>query len=202
MNEWWNQMEFFEQILWLIAAPVSVVFIIQMFMTFFGLSSDGMMADFSGDINSDVDLGGPGDVSDHFHVGPFQIFTVRNFINFFLAFSWTGIAFYPHVENKFTLVIISTFSGLVLVGIVILIFYFLSKTIETGNTDIQKALYKEAQVYLPIPQGKTGTGKVQITLQGSVRELDAMTEGERLATGQMVRVKAISSNHILIVEKL
>ena len=77
MAEWWNGLDMFLKILWLITIPVSTIFFIQMLLTFLGLSSEGIVADFSGDIHSEIDLGGSNDMD--LSGGPFQIFTIRNF---------------------------------------------------------------------------------------------------------------------------
>jgi hypothetical protein len=189
----------FEKVMWALALPSSVVFVIQMVMTFAGMDGDGVSADFSGDINSDVDLGGSHDVQ-HDAV-PFQIFTFRNFINFFLAFGWTGIALYPIVQNKLMVVLISSVSGIALVAIVVFIFYSLSKATQSGNINLNNALNKKAQVYLTIPPSNSGIGKIQMEIQGSIREYDAVTDGEKIPTGQTVKVTGISNNNILMVEK-
>jgi hypothetical protein len=76
-------------------------------MTFLGLS------DGETDMDSDT-----GDVE-----LPFEIFTLRNLINFLLGFSWTGISFYNSIENKTVLIIIS-----VIVGLLSLPFSFLNQT--------------------------------------------------------------------------
>lgn len=199
MMEWWINLDMLEKILWALALPASAVFAVQMVMTFAGMDSNGVSADFSGDINSDVDLGGGHD-TDHGSV-PFQVFTFRNFINFFLGFGWTGIALNPVMENKFLVILISTITGVVLVAIVMFIFYSLSKATESGNINLKNALNKTAQVYLRIPANKSGTGKVQMEVQGSIRDFDAITEGDAIPTGASVKVVSISDNNILIVSK-
>ena len=69
---------------WFVAIPTSLIFIIQTIMTFMGTdSSDGIQADFDGDLNG-ADA-------------PFQLFSLRNLINFLLGFSWTGISFYTTI---------------------------------------------------------------------------------------------------------
>jgi hypothetical protein len=66
--------------LWFIAIPTSLIFVIQLIMTFIGVEThDGLTADFDSDLQG-------GDA-------PFQLFTFRNLINFMLGFSWTGISF-------------------------------------------------------------------------------------------------------------
>jgi hypothetical protein len=81
---------------WYIALPVSLFFGLQTIITFLGLS-DGE-TDMDSD-TGDIDL-------------PFEIFTLRNLINFLLGFSWTGISFYNSIENKTILIIIAVIVGL------------------------------------------------------------------------------------------
>ncbi|MFB0910091.1 MAG: NfeD family protein [Flavobacterium sp.] len=170
---------------WYIALPVSLFFGLQTIMTFLGLS------DGETDMDSDT-----GDVE-----LPFEIFTLRNLINFLLGFSWTGISFYNSIENKTVLIIISVIVGLLFVAI----FFFLIKQIlklsENNSFKIESTLHKTAQVYLTIPEAKSGKGKVLISVNGAIHELDAMTlSTEKLPSNATVKVVAVESN-LLIVEK-
>jgi hypothetical protein len=97
---------------WYIALPVSLFFGLQTIMTFVGLS--GGETDMDSDAG-DVEL-------------PFEIFTLRNLINFLLGFSWTGISFYNSIQNKTVLIITSVLVGLLFVAI----FFFLIKQIFTA----------------------------------------------------------------------
>ena len=170
---------------WYIALPVSLFFGLQTIMTFLGLS------DGETDMDSDT-----GDVE-----LPFEIFTLRNLINFLLGFSWTGISFYNSIENKTVLIIISVIVGLLFVAI----FFFLIKQIlklsENNSFKIESTLHKTAQVYLTIPEAKSGKGKVLISVNGAIHELDAMTlSTKKIPSNTTVKVVAVESN-LLIVEK-
>jgi len=44
-------------------------------------------------------------------------------------------------------------------------------------------------------------GKIQIQIQGSLHEMDAITEGDSLPTGSVARVKEIIDDKLLLVEK-
>lgn len=183
-----NFLENYEPLLkafWYIALPVSLFFGLQTIMTFLGLS------DGETDMDSDT-----GDVE-----LPFEIFTLRNLINFLLGFSWTGISFYNSIENKTVLIIISVIVGLLFVAI----FFFLIKQIlklsENNSFKIESTLHKTAQVYLTIPEAKSGKGKVLISINGAIHELDAMTlSTEKIPSNATVKVVAVESN-LLIVEK-
>lgn len=176
------------QTFWYIALPVSVIFIIQMIMTFVGAdASDGIEADFDGDFDGDA---------------PFQLFSLRNLINFLLGFGWTGVLLYDRFENKTILVFIAFLIGAAFVGM----FFFLIKQIlklgENNTFKIENTIGKTASVYLTIPQGKSGKGKVQVSVNGTTHELDAVSENDMIPSGTMVRIKAIEIGNLLIVEKL
>ncbi|WP_315821887.1 hypothetical protein [Paraflavitalea speifideaquila] len=55
-------------------------------------------------------------------------------------------------------------------------------------------------MYLTIPGHKSGKGKIMISINGSMRELDAMTEKERIPSGAVVKVVKIENDNILLVE--
>lgn len=188
MDIWWSSLDAFQKVMWCIAIVSSVIFIVQMVMTFVGMDSDGGL---DADV-SDSDMGET----------PFQLFTFRNLINFFLGFSWTGISFYNTIGNKFWLVLLATFLGVLLVAIVMLMFYMLSKTTQSGNIDIADTVGLTATVYIPIQANRERAGKIQVSVKGAVREYDAMTKGDALKTGELVKIISVIEGNILLVEKV
>lgn len=188
-------MEIFENLdillktFWFIAIPASLIFIIQTIMTFMGTdSSDGIQADFDGDL-SGADA-------------PFQLFSLRNLINFLLGFSWTGISFYTTISNKPLLIFLSLVVGVLFVYLFFLIIRQVQKLAEDNSFKITNTLNKTAEVYLTIPENKKGKGKVMISVNGAYHELEAMTENDRIQSGAVVRVVRIESGNILIVETI
>ncbi len=159
-------------------------------MTFIGGDAmDGLDADFDGDL-SHADA-------------PFQLFSLRNLINFLLGFSWTGIAFFDIITNKILLIVIAILVGVGFVGIFFLIIKQLMKLAEENSFKMEETLGKTAEVYLTIPANKTGKGKILVSVKGSVRELDAMSENvEKITSGNVVRIVKIENNNVLIVEKI
>jgi len=175
------------KIFWFVAIPSSLVFIIQTIMTFIGAdSSDGMNADFDGDLGA-VDA-------------PFQLFSLRNLINFMLGFSWTGISFYNSISSKPALLFLSLAVGVFFVFMFFVIIKQLMRLAENNSFKFSNTLNKTAEVYLTIPEKKTGKGKIMISINGSFHELDAMTEKESIPTGSVVKVVKIENSDILIVE--
>jgi len=189
MELWWTSLDIYLKIMWGIAIPFSIIFLIQMIMTFLGMGDSG---EISGDADADADT-----------EMPFQFFTFRNLVNFFLGFSWAGISFYGIIESKVWLTFVSVLFGLSLVAIVMALLYALSKTTQSGNIDIKHAVGHTATVYFTIPAAGKGAGKVQMTVQQAVREYDAISEiDETISTGTIVRIKSVINPHTLLVEKL
>lgn len=156
-------------------------------MTFIGAdTSDGLQADFDGDL-SGADA-------------PFQLFSLRNLVNFLLGFSWAGISFYSSIPNKAILIVVSLAIGILFVYMFFLIISQLLKLSENNSFNISNTLNKTAEVYLTIPENKKGKGKIMISINGAFHELDAMTEHDRIPSGSVVKVVKIENENILIVE--
>lgn len=189
MIEFYQQLDPLLKGLWLIALPVSVIFVIQTILAFAGMdAADGTSADFEGDLADGESVS--------------QIFSLRNLINFLLGFSWGGISFYTTISSPVALIAMA-----IAIGVVFTLFFFLiirqfQKLAEDNSFRLNDCLNLTAEVYIPISEAKTGKGKVQVSVKGSIHELDAVTAGERLKTGTLVRIVAIEQNSILIVEKI
>jgi membrane protein implicated in regulation of membrane protease activity len=187
--EFFNNMESLLQVFWYIAIPVSIIFVIQTILTFVGMDgSDGVEADFDSDFDGDG--------------APFQLFSLRNLINFLLGFSWTGVLFYNSITNTTLLVLLSLAVGTLFVVLFFLMIKQILKLAEDNTFKMEHTVGQIAQVYLTIPEQKTGTGKVQVSVRGTSHELNAITDGERLNSGEMVRVVRIETGNLLVVEKI
>jgi hypothetical protein len=173
---------------WYIAIPTTLVFAIQSVLTFFGLdATDGIDADFDSDF-SGTDA-------------PFQLFSFRNLVNFLIGFSWGGISLYNYIDSQVVLITAACVIGAVFVGFFFLIIKQLLKLSENNTFDISSTLFKTGDVYLRIPENKTGTGIVQISINGTVREMKAITETAAISTGTLIKVVGIRDD-LLLVEKI
>lgn len=188
--EYFNQLEPLLRMFWFVAIPASVIFIIQTVMTFLGTDAhDGSTPDFNGDL---------GDV----HDTPFQLFSFRNLVNFLIGFSWGGISFFKIIPNTFLLVIVALIVGIIFVGLFFFIIRQMMKLAEDNSFQMKDAVGKSAEVYIRIPAAQTGKGKVQVSVNGAVHELDAVTQGDELPSGSLIRVVGLVDEELLLVEKL
>lgn len=188
MLEVFNNLDTLLKGFWMVAIPTSVIFIIQMTLTFIGSdASDGTSADFDGDLDG-------GDT-------PFQLFSFRNLMNFLLGFSWTGISFYKIINNQLLLITLAIVVGVLFVYLFFLIIRALMRLSEDNTFKLSETIGKTAEVYIPIPEYKQGRGKVTISIHGTIHELEAMTTGERLPSNTIVKVISVD-DVVLFVERL
>lgn len=211
LTNWYDALDATMQIFWACAIAASVVFIIQNALMLLGLG--GMDADADADVSTDFDVHADGDAdvstghSGHEgtlgSAGIFSLFTLRNFINFFLGFGWGGISLAPVVHSKALLVLLSFAIGVLFVTVFAVLMRMMLKLEKSGNFNIQECVGQTASVYLRIPGNHSGAGKVQISIHGSVHELNAFTDSpEQLATGSRVKVIDIIDSGSLLVSPL
>lgn len=208
MSQWWSGIGDFEKIFWFIAFPSTAVFILQVIMTFFGLGDqEGMIGDIQDTMEEmpgdsiDLELNdSAGEFLDFKY--RFKLFTIRSVVVFFTIFSWTGIVATTSGVGKIATVIIALISGFVMMYIISYIYYFLTKFIEDGTMNTMNAINKEGLVYLSIPRGREDSGKVEVVVQGALRLLDAVTDGDAIPTGSKVIVINVVENQLLLVEKI
>ena len=193
MQTWWGSLDPFMQTLWGIAIVASAVFIIQSIMTFVGMDSE---TNFDGDFDGDMSADGAGEST------PFQLFTFRNLINFMLGFSWTAIALRASTESTSLMLVCGVVVGVLLVCVVMYLFKWMSGMQQSGTIEPEALVGCKGSVYLTIPAGRTGEGKVQITVRSAIREYNAMTDGDRLPNEAPIRVVAVLNGHTVLVEKI
>lgn len=187
--EFFSSMEPLLQTFWYIALAASLIFIIQTIMTFAGMdATDGVDADFNSDL-SGTDA-------------PFQLFSLRNLVNFLLGFGWGGICFWHYVENKLIVSFIAILVGAFFLWAFFIIIKQIQKLAEDNTFKIEESLNKTCSVYLSVPANKSGIGKIQVSVKGTTRELDAITLGEKIESGSAARVVKIESSNLVLIEKI
>lgn len=190
LQTWYMGLEPTLQIFWACAVISSAIFLVQLILTFVGIDHDIDFdtPDFDGDT---LDAG-----------GALSLFSLRSFINFFIGFGWTGISFYDTLPAKWQLYALAVAVGCVFASLFFVMRKKLMRLEANGAYDINDALGKEAEVYLRIPESRTGNGKVQVSLGGSIHELPALTDGPTIPSGSRIRILEILGNKTLLVEKI
>ena len=214
MLDWWNSLELVTQIFYCIAIPSTLVLLIQTIMMLVGMGDDG-------DISADADLPDAeiGDLPDGDIDGVFgedsvsetpdfegldglRIFTVRGIVAFLVVFGWVGIVMNGSGVPLWLTLPVATVSGFFIMVLLALLMKLVLKLRSNGNIDNRNAIGTAGKVYLTIPANRSGEGKIQILLQGSFVERNAVTDSdEALPTGSEVVVTGVSGGTTLVVRK-
>lgn len=189
INAWWDAQEWFERIFWIIALPSTLTFLFIMITTFIGGDMDSDMPDADAEIDSDGGIG-------------FQFITFKNLVGFFTIFAWVGLACIKSDFSATVTILVSFISGLAMMFVMAGIYYLLSSMVDDGTLVVDNAIGRLGEVYMNIPPKGEGLGKVQISVQGAMREMDAISnEEEMLMMGTVIKVTEVIDGHILLVTK-
>lgn len=187
MIDWFNNLPPFLKTYWIITIISTFMFVIVLITTIIGADGDDL-----GDVDAEID----GDTG----VG-FQFFSFKNLVAFFTIFGWSGIASLDAGNSNSLTVIISFLCGLLMMFVMAALFYYISKLTSSGTLNMDNALFSIGEVYLSIGAKRSRVGKIQIKVQGTLRELEALTDYETdLKQGDIIIVTAVTKNGMLIVE--
>lgn len=216
MFQWFDSLSLIEQVFVWIAAPASLILIIQTVILFFGGGSDsGLDSDVSGlhvhepglDADMDVDLSGhgAGDVHSEMFDGStsagLQFVTMRGIIALLTVFGWTGLcAMQAGLAEAPSIAVAALLGFGAMIGVAYLVRALL-RLQSAGSINYREALGQSADVYLTIPPKGQGAGKITLTLGGALREYDAVNTGETpIKTGDTVRVTDLR-DAVMVVER-
>ncbi len=175
-----------QQVFWGCAIVASVIFIIQFILTLMGMDHSDADVDFDG--ADTMDYG-----------GSLNLFTIKNFIGFLVGFGWAGVCLHDSISNPFVLLFVAILVGCFFVAMFVFIYKQTRRFEKNGAYNINDCLDKSASVYLRIPAGGQGKGKIQISLGGSVQEIDAITDEDEIPSGRNVKVVEIIDNETVKV---
>ena len=184
------------------AAVGGTLLVIQFVTTVVGLGGEDVDFDVGANVPDDLDFGDPG--GDAAVYGSTWIFTVISFKTLVAAFTFFGLAGmagqsagWPNISALFVALV----AGLSVMFMVHWLMQGLHKLNHDGSVRIERAVGKRGTVYVPIPPGKEGEGKVQMRLQNRIVELKAVTsQTEKLPTGASVEVVQILTPTTVEVE--
>ena len=202
MLTWWNSMGTASHVFLIVAIPATIVLIVQTVLMLIGIGD--VDADVPDDVMPDdmiPDDGGAEDL-DFDAADSLHIFTIRGIIAFLMMFGWVGLAMDTAHVNLFITLPVALVSGAVTMLLLALLYRAVMRLRDTGNVDNRNALGTAGTVYLTVPEKRNGSGKVNLLLQGSLIERDAVTDDEEaIPTGAEVVVVGISGQTTLVVRR-
>lgn len=187
MQDWFSELPFFDKFYWVVAIAGSVAFVILLVMTLVGGDVDDVDGDVDGDFDGGID---------------FQFLSLKNLVGFFTIFGWVGISCIAYDTAKPITILVSVIAGLMMMFAMASLFYYLSRMTHDGSLKLKNAIGATGEVYLMVGAERSRVGKIQINVQGHLRELEAITDSSAdLVQGDVVRVSDITSNGMLVVSK-
>lgn len=195
MTAWFESLSGLEQALFVVALFATVVFAIQVVFSLFGIGEadeteagevanldDGSVAD---DVGGDTAFG--------------SIFTIRNGVSFLMGLGWGGLMAYDWgLTHIFFVVLVGLVVGAFFTGINMGLLALLSLLKHEGNVRVENAVGQPATVTLIVPEGRTGIGKVRVSVQGRLQEYHAVTDGAALKRNAAVTVLDIAGSQLVV----
>jgi len=173
-----------------IAVVGSVIFALQFIMSMAGIHSDADAGLDGADFDVDAH-----DVSD---IAGLNFFSLKAIVAFVTFFGWGGF-FYGHLGWGGLAIAVGC--GLMMMFLTALVISLLLKMQQSGNIATGDLIGKSATVYLTVPEGRTATGMVTVSLRGCTRQIEARAD-EELKTGTTVVVaEDLGDGSVLVVRK-
>ena len=189
--EWLKNLSVLEHVFFWIAIVASVLLIVQIVMLIVSFGGGDLDADGDFDMDGDTDTD-----------GGLSIFTLKGLTAFFALGGWCGFASATALPgNTWAPILISVATGLVALLGVGFALRGIAKLQCSGNLETEKLIGKVATVYVSIPANRAGRGKITLTAQGKYMEIDAVTDGDRLATDEEVVIASYSDDFAVVTKK-
>lgn len=199
-TSWWEALTLLQQIFALFAIPATIVLVLQTILLLFGFGESSDL-DTPTDM-SDVSDVGQTDFDDNVDItdaSGLRLFTVRGLVAFFSIGGWLGIALIQSNVQEFLAVIIAFLGGLLAMLLMAYITKWMLSFQEEGNLEIKNAVAGIGQVYITIPPNRSGSGKIMLTVQNKLVELEAVTDYDQpLKTNSQVQVVSTFGSSLVV----
>ena len=184
-----------------VAVPATVIMILQTVLIFIGMAghSDVDMPDDNG-IDGVFGSDSPDAPDVHFGDSGLRIFTVRGMVAFFAVGGWAGLSALSLSGSAAAAIITAFIAGSLALLMVAWFFKWAASLNENGTLQMESAVGKVGEVYITVPPEMSGTGKVNVIIQGRMTEAEAMTDCDRpLKYGEPVEVVDMAVGNVFKV---
>lgn len=171
---------------WALALVGTLLFAISGLFSLFGGGMDADMPDTDDPITAhfDTDLG-------------FRLVSIRSVLAFVTVFGWGGVLWGDNGWVGFLGALACGFATMVLTAAII---YGAMRMQMSGNISNASIVGMNGIVYVTIPAGRNNAGKVTVVVNGTTREIRAVSDQE-LPTGTPVVIKEMIAERRYLVEK-
>ena len=183
MTEWWEALTVAQQVF----AGMAIGYGGLLF-GLLGLSLAG--AEFDADAEFDGDLDASG------------LFSVKGILSFLAFFGAGGYLALDYGAPVWLAGVVGVVTGYAVMSSVIYLLARLRGLDADHNRKATQLLGQEARVYLGIPGGGRGVGRIEVRQGGRIVEIEAETRGEAIATGAQVEVLDVLDDGRVLVRGL
>ncbi len=160
-----------------------------------------LMATIGFDGDADGDLGGDAD-----GVGSdasFTLFSMLSILAFFMGAGWMGLAARLEWDvGRVGSFFLSMGFGAVMMASASAMMFGLRKLHHESKYDLNTTLGKTGRIYLKTPARGEGQGQVEVVVSGRKKILAAVSNGDKIASFQAVRIVEVRDDSTLVVEPL
>lgn len=194
---WWTDLSTFSQISFVVATTTTLILIIFLILMMVGVGGsdyDGASADVGNSVYNDTPLSG---------IFSLKLFNLRSILVLLSIGAWVAFLFdQGDVVAWYWALVIGFAIGLAAAILVAIMYHQAMKLESSGNINYNAAVGKTAIVYIRVPKEKSGKGKVSITLQDRLVQIDAMTnDKEDLLTNSYVEITDTVDENTVVVTK-
>jgi hypothetical protein len=179
---WWQALRGAEQVFLGIGAVSNILFALYIGIQMFGHDTD---------LNTHADF-------DHGDLG-FTVLSVRSILAFGMFLGYAGLVALQAGLGPIGAVVFGALAGLLAAWLAHKLFVLLLKLQSSGTLKLENAVGAVGKVHLPLPANAATPGKVMVIIQGALREMEAVSEGEALPTGTAILVTEVLENGQLVV---
>lgn len=217
--EWFEALAGPEKFFYGVAILSSIFFVIKLALTFIGIGADGLDGvdavdgidamdgvDALDGIDAVDAVDGVG-VSEALaatdFMGGLRLFTVNGIMAFLSFGSWTGLFTYSACHIGWIGVVAGLIAGFIIMFLCAWIMRALMRMQSKGGAvKPKRAIGHIGEVYLRIPPKEQGRGKINVELNGGIREFEAVCLDEKpIEYGVRVRVVDIVEDDVMVVQR-
>ena len=180
MFDWIKTLNWYEQIMWLISIVFTLIFFIQIASTVIKKTPDKKRK---------------------YIFSNFLAF--KNITAFFSMFGWVTISALYQNYNISTSVVLGVVSGIILMAVMSVLFYFTQKLKENESPESPQDVNSTGEVIEEIGRKRSSPGKIRINIDGVQKTMVALTDFDHnVKTGTKIRVESVTSNGMFIIKPL
>lgn len=130
-----------------------------------------------------------------------KILSLRILVAFFVGFGWMGVLAQRRGLPPTTTALMAVGSGVVFMLLMIFTMRMLMSMRHDGSLRYENAIGSQGKVYVTIPPARSGTGQIELMLQGRLITAEAVTDApQALAPRSGIQITALVPPNTFVVQ--